>query len=172
MPRVRLFILLFLLLAGCSGGGPAASARVNFPAPGIEGTDAEGKHFKLSDYRGKVVLLDFWAGWCGPCMLLVPHERFLVKNMEGRPFVLLGVNADQSEAELRAAEQKHRINWRSWWDGGNGTIQRQWKVGVLPTLFLIDHEGIVRYRFAGLTPNTESELDAALLELLKKVPPQ
>ena len=64
--------------------------QVGKQAPDIEGEDLDEARLKLGHYRGKVVLLVFWASWCGPCMRAVPHEKELVKRFKGRPFVLLG----------------------------------------------------------------------------------
>jgi hypothetical protein len=74
------------------------SLAVGRPAPEITGEDLDGKPMKLSDYRGKVVLLTFWGHWCGPCRSMYPHERSLVKRLEGQPFALLGVNSDTDRA--------------------------------------------------------------------------
>src|SRR5438105_9037394 len=93
---------IWLALPGCGGrneisDGAAESAiakapRPGEPAPEIKGEDMDGKPLKLSDYRGKVVLLDFWGFWCAYCLRYIPHEKDLVRQYEGRPFVLLGVN--------------------------------------------------------------------------------
>src|SRR5262249_11789421 len=94
-------------------------------APDIEGEDIDGSRFQLSDYRGKVVMLTFWGNWCGSCRGMVPHERSLVKNLEGRPFVLLGVTCDPDRAGLKEVVKKEEITWRSFWDGdkiGGGPI--------------------------------------------------
>jgi thiol-disulfide isomerase/thioredoxin len=167
--------LLVIWLAACGedtaqgkkGKGRGSEPNVNFPAPEIEGSDANGKPFRLSDYKGKVVLLDFWASWCKPCRILVPHEKALVKSLKDKPFVLLGVNGDDTPEDLKEAEQQQGLNWRSWWDEGK-SIQRRWGVKVLPTVFLIDHKGVVRYRFEGVGPTTEEDLDAAVKDLLRK----
>lgn len=81
------------------------------------------------------------------------HERSLVKKYEGRPFALLGVDEDESRQTLREAQEKHHLNWRSWWDKDNA-IAEAWKVRGWPTLFLIDHKGMVRWQSEG-APDAE-----------------
>ncbi len=134
-------------------------------APDIEGTDADGKKLRLSDYRGKVVVLDFWASWCVPCMAMVPHERELVKRLEGKPFALLGVNLDQTAAELKKTEAAHKMTWRSFFDGPQGPIADKWNIESIPAIYVLDHQGVIRYKGV-----REKELDKAVDTLLKEVP--
>ncbi len=95
---------------------------------------------------------------------MVPHERSLVHRYEQRPFVLLGVNLDTSAETLRKFEEKDRLNWRSWWDGPAGPIAAKWKIESLPTLFLIDHRGNIRFESQG--PPRPGELEKRIEELL------
>src|SRR5437870_8904390 len=77
---------------------------------------------------------------------MYPHERSLVKRLEGKPFVLLGINSDQNKDELNKAIEANQITWRSWWDGGStsGPIATKWNVHGWPTLYLIDAGGVIR----------------------------
>jgi thiol-disulfide isomerase/thioredoxin len=123
--------------------------RVGKPAPEIEGEDLNRAKFKLSDSRGKVTLLVFWASWCGPCMADVPHERELVEHFKGRPFVLVGVNADDKRDPARKAVDKAGITWRSFWngeEGAGGPIALAWNVRGWPTVYVIDHKGVIRHK--------------------------
>jgi len=100
-------------------------------APEFEGEDLDGVKFKLSDYRGKVVMLSFWASWCGPCMGLVPHERELVEKYKDKPFVLLGVNSDEDKTKLKSVLETNKITWRSFWcgpKGPEGPLPKSWNV--------------------------------------------
>lgn len=134
-------------------------------APNIEGEDADGKKFKLSDYRGKVVVLDFWASWCGPCMAMVPHERELVKRLEGKPFALIGVNLDTTKELLKKTEEQHKMSWRSFFDGRGGQIAKQWNIQFIPTIYVLDHKGVIRH-----TGVRGKAMDEAVEALLKEVP--
>ncbi len=137
-------------LAGCIATSTNTGLSKGKPAHNIRGIDADGQSFQLSDYRGKVVLLDFWATFCGPCRSMFAHERSLVQKHEGKPFVLLGVNSDPSREELQRTQEENHLNWRSWWDGAGGPIVLQWKVEGLPTLYLIDHKGMIRWESIGV----------------------
>lgn len=133
-------------------------------APEITGEDIDGNRFKLSDYRGKVVLLVFWASWCGPCMADVPHERELAAKFQGRAFVIVGVDGDEDKAKAARAIAKNQIPWRSFWngpDGGLGPIAIAWNVHSWPTVYVIDHKGVIRY-----TTLYGTELDDPLANLV------
>jgi hypothetical protein len=88
-----------------------------------------------------------------------------VRRYENKPFVLLGVNSDTDRQELREAIRKNELNWRSWWDGGReGPIDTAWRIQSWPTMYLIDHKGIIRH--AGRP--TPSELDQAIAQLVSE----
>jgi peroxiredoxin len=118
-------------------------------APEIARADLDGAKFKLSDYRGSVVLLVFWASWCGPCMAEVPHERaLLLDRFKGKPFAIVGVNGDEDPAAARRAIANHHIAWRSFSNGPEGAygpINSAWNVRFLPTVYVIDHRGTIRH---------------------------
>ena len=75
-------------------------------APDIAGTDADGQPFKLSDYRGKVVVLTFSGNWCGPCVAMYPAERALIERYKDKPFAILSVNTDADKETLRQSMAK------------------------------------------------------------------
>ena len=141
------------------------SLQVGQLAPEIVGEDSEGKTFRLSDSRGKVVVLTFSGNWCGPCVRMYPAERRLVERLKDRPFVLLSVNTDEKVETLREALEKGEITWRCWWDGEpGGTITSRWNIQGYPTVFAIDHEGIIRYNRIG-----EEGLEEAVERLLSEL---
>ena len=138
------------------------------PAPEIEGTDADGKLFRLSDYKGKVVLLVFSADWCGGCVALHPIERKLVEKYRGRPFVMLGVSRDVKVDTLKADTASGEITWRCWWDGMYGPIREAWNANGIPRIILLDD----KHRFQNVAFDrltTQEELEQAIDPLLKNV---
>jgi len=143
------------------------------PAPEIDGEDLDGRPMKLSEFRGKVVLLSFWATSCFPCMKLIPHERSLVARLKGRPFAVVGVNDDRPEV-LRKALARNPVTWRSFKNkrGDRKAITQEWKLLGWPTLYLIDHKGIILARWDGLGPNTMAEIEKTVDEAVREADKQ
>jgi hypothetical protein len=97
---------------------------------------------------------------------MYPHERSLVKKMEGKRFTLVGVNSDGDKAALKKVLADEHITWRSFWDGTtSGPISSSWKIQGWPTLFLIDHKGVIREKWVG-SPGGDT-LDQAVEKLVK-----
>lgn len=136
-------------------------------AQDIIGRDLDGKPLKLSDFRGKVVLLDFFADWCPHCSRMYPHERDLAAKYVGKPFVILGVNAESKDT-LRQLQADKKVTWPCWWDGDGMRIGQAWQVEGYPNIYLIDHEGTIRRVFSG-RPD-DKELDKAVQELVLNAP--
>jgi hypothetical protein len=81
---------------------------------------------------------------------MYPHERSLVSKMANKPFALLGVNSDRDRAALKKVLAQEQITWRSFWNGGTGgPISQAWGVRGWPTLYLIDHKGVIRKKWVG-----------------------
>jgi len=100
---------------------------------------------------------------------MYPHERSLVKRLEGKPFVLIGVNSDKDRTELKKAMETERITWRSFWNGGStqGRISSRWDIQGWPTLFLIDAKGVIRHQHVS-SPG-EKKLDEEIDKLIAEV---
>jgi len=106
---------------------------------------------------------------------MYPHERSLVEKLQGQPFALVGVNSDGDKDDLKKAMEKEKITWRSWFDGSTkGPIASQWRLEGWPTLFLIDHKGVIRHKWVGGPPAEQLEtfigvlVRAANTDLAKK----
>jgi len=99
---------------------------------------------------------------------MYPHERSLVKKMEGKPFALVGVNSDNNRDALKPVLDKEHITWRSFWNGGStgGPISRAWGVHAWPTLVVLDAKGVIRHKWEG-SPG-EKVLDEAIEKLVKE----
>jgi peroxiredoxin len=163
-------------MAGGPGGPPVGGAGpgVQVPmlkkgdaAPEIEGEDLDGKPMKLSEFRGKVVVLDFWGDWCPHCRPAYTYQNHLVKRMEGEPFVLLGVNCDATKDQAKLVVKNHKLTWRSWYDGDAqmiGPIYTKYGIKGIPTTFIIDKKGVIQQRFDGQT--NEFMLDPAVDQVM------
>jgi thiol-disulfide isomerase/thioredoxin len=120
-------------------------------APEIEGRDVDGRPFKLSDYRGRVVVLTFSGTWCGPCKAMYPHQREIVARLKARPFALLSVMTDEDAGPIRKEIESGEITWRCWWERGGtkGAIPNAWNVRGYPTVYILDQKGVIRLKFTG-----------------------
>ena len=99
---------------------------------------------------------------------MYPHERSLVKRLEGKPFALIGVNSDPDKDKLKERMTKEQITWRSFWNGPkgpDGPISHAWNVRGWPTIYVLDAKGTIRFK--GVRGEA---MDKAVDELLKKIP--
>jgi hypothetical protein len=95
---------------------------------------------------------------------MYPHERSLVKRLADKPFALLGVNSDHKRDEVKKVIETNQLRWRSWWDGSDGPIQTAYNISHWPTIYVLDHEGVIRY-----IDVRGNALDEAIDKLLAKV---
>jgi thiol-disulfide isomerase/thioredoxin len=140
------------------------------PAPEIVGQDAEGKTFRLSDYRDQVVLLTFNADWCPGCVKLYPIERHLLEKFRGKPFVILSVNRNESLDTLKSSIAAGDITWRCWWDGISGPIRAAWNVGA-GAVFLLDHNHVIQ-DISHSRMNTAEDFEQAIAPLIEQASAQ
>ncbi|WP_165225388.1 TlpA disulfide reductase family protein [Aquisphaera insulae] len=125
----------------------ARNLNIGQAAPEIVGTDHESKPFKLSETRGKVVVLTFTGSWCGPCVAMYPLFRELLTIHKGRPFSIVSVDTDTDVQALKKAIDSGKITWRCWWDGGmDGPIARRWGIASFPRIFVLDPQGVIRFK--------------------------
>jgi peroxiredoxin len=119
-------------------------------APDIVGPDLDGQTFRLSDHRGKVVVLLFSAEWCGICKTLNPYERLMQDLYKNWPFSILSVETGSSQAAIKQRKAEESLRYRSWWDarsetGGRGSIASAWDVAGYPAIYVLDGNGVIRF---------------------------
>lgn len=126
--------------------------------------DLDGTPISLADYRGKVVLLDFWAVWCGPCLGEIPRIKVVYEKYHDKGFDVIGVSFDEDAVVLREFIKEKRIPWRQILDdeGFRGVFAKQYGVRGIPAPFLIDREGkviSVKARGSVLDELVEAEIE-------------
>jgi thiol-disulfide isomerase/thioredoxin len=130
-------------------------------APPFEVTTIDGRQVSLDGLQGKVVLLDFWATWCGPCREALPHVRQIAKKFDGQPLVVLSVSLDNDESKWKEFVAKNEMTWLQYFDGGfDGPIAKSFGVRAIPNTFTIDADGVLQDEHIG---------DASIEGKLKKL---
>jgi peroxiredoxin len=167
IPRLAFAAVLVLLVAGCSRntGGGVHSAGDRKPAPGFTLKDSSGAVVKLADYKGKVVLLNFWATWCGPCQIEIPWFIEFEQKYKDRDFAVLGVSFDDDGwISVRPYMTTHKINYRVM-IGSDQLAQLYGHVDALPTSFIIDRSGRIAATHVGLVDKRDYQDE--ILKLLE-----
>jgi peroxiredoxin len=157
-------IAAMTLLGGCSSqkavnaaGAVMKTDKERKSAPEFELKDADGKTVRLSDYKGKVVLLDFWATWCGPCKIEIPWFIDFERKYKDKGFAVIGVSMDEEGwTAVKPFVSELAINYRIL-QGNDAIAQLYGGVDALPTTFLIDRDGKIAETHAGLAGKDDFE---------------
>jgi len=130
-------------------------------APPFAIVTTDGQRVSMDDLAGKVVLLDFWATWCGPCREALPHMREIAKKFQGQPLVVLSISLDTDEQKWKDFIAKNEMTWLQYRDDGfSGPISKDFGVNAIPHTFTIDADGVLQDEHIG---------DASIEGKLKKL---
>jgi thiol-disulfide isomerase/thioredoxin len=164
--KIRLILLLVALSAT-----PLTAAELKplpmRPAPALKLSTLDGAGMDLKQWRGKVVLVNFWAVWCPPCRKEMPSMARLMTKFTGKPFVILGVNEGEGPGEIRAFLKQVPVNFPILLDN-EGEHLKPWQVFAFPTSYVIDKQGRLRLGLFGSiewdSPDAVSQLEKLLGE--------
>jgi peroxiredoxin len=194
--RKKILVLILVLLlvvpifVGCSGGSKTPGNTNNNSnnsntqqktnpillevskrqvAPDFSWQDSNGKIVHLSDLKGKVVLIDFWATWCGPCRMTIPHVEAIYNKYKGKNVVVIGVNLDNQGSRQKVEQfiKEKGITYLVIGDP-NGAVASQYGATSIPRFFFIDKHGRIAKMVVGYDPNMEQTFSEAIEALLKE----
>ncbi|HWI41621.1 MAG TPA: TlpA disulfide reductase family protein [Verrucomicrobiae bacterium] len=154
------------LLALSLSSPVSAAALKGQPAPPFKVTTTSGQQVTLDNYRGRVLILDFFASWCPPCKESVPHLAALAARYAGRDVHVLGIGMDDSEAPLREFAAEARVPYPV--ALGSEALASRYGVRSIPTLFVIDRKGTVVGSFLGFSADTAKAMEGALRRALAR----
>ncbi len=166
---IAILIALTLLPALPSFAQDAPPLPVGTHAPAFKTTTLQGKPLSLSSLRGKVVLLDYWATWCGPCRMATPTLQSLHKQFGSRGLRVVGMSVDDPStvAQVKPFVKAFGVTYTvSASPLANGHAAQAYKVEGIPSQYLIDKKGIVRWSQSGFSPTEGPELAGRIRKLL------
>lgn len=157
MRKVALIVIVIAVVVGLyelarhqSGRKGGAPGMVGTAAPAFSMQDVDGKPQSLADYKGKVVLLDFWATWCVPCQSEIPHFVEFQNNLAPQGFQVLGVSMDDGPDPVRKFYQQYKMNYPVVM-GTTNLAESYGGILGLPVTFLIARDGRIAAKYVGLT---------------------
>lgn len=143
---------------------PAANAPQDV-APDFTLKSNGGENLKLSELRGQVVLINFWASWCGPCRKEMPLLDQLYQQYKPLGFTVLGVNVEEDPSQARSLLSKVPVSFPVVFDGTN-SVSKMYNVVAMPTTVIVDRNGNVRYLHKGYMPGYEDAYQQQVRSLL------
>ncbi len=162
---MRLALVLLAALA-LPAWGQGLKGWTGGPTPALELADLDGKVHSLSDYRGKAVLVNFWATWCAPCREEMPSIEALRVAMQGEPFVVLAVNVGESARVARDFAATMTLGFPLLLDRDTKTA-KAWSARVLPASFVLGPDGRIRYGHFGALDWASADVRNAIQRLVQ-----
>ncbi|MCB9612562.1 MAG: TlpA family protein disulfide reductase [Sandaracinus sp.] len=164
-PLARVAALLAALALPAFLAAPVSALERGTRAPEIGLRDRDGNNVQLSALRGKVVLVDFWASWCGPCREEMPVLQRFHQRFGPRGLVVVGVNIDREEVNMRRFLDRTQVGFRIVHDGQHRVADR-YAPPRMPSSYLIDKRGVVRFVHAGFRASDAREMEREIEQLL------
>lgn len=164
IPMLR---LLAVLLLGLGLATSAPALEQSKPAPNFTLKSAGGENVKLSELRGQVVLINFWASWCGPCRQEMPLLDALHQRYKSLGFTVLGVNVEQDPAKARQMLEDIPVSFPVLFDTRN-QVSEAYQVDAMPSTVIVDRDGVVRYIHKGYVPGDENKYQAVVRKLIRE----
>lgn len=157
---------LFCLIVVCFLSGPAVFAiEPGAKVPNFSLSSLNGEKVSFESLRGKVVYLDFWATWCGPCRKSLPWMDGIQKKYAGSGLVILAINEDTTSAAPQKVIDDLKPSFKALFDN-KGEVAGVFSPPTMPSSFLIDREGVVRMVHAGFKESEEDQLEAEISKLV------
>ncbi|MFA7594326.1 MAG: TlpA disulfide reductase family protein [Thiohalobacteraceae bacterium] len=149
-----------------SGALPAAGTGQG-PAPDFTLKSHAGPNLRLSELRGTVVMINFWASWCGPCRQEMPVLEELYTRYQPLGFTVLGVNIEEDPGKARALIEELQVSFPVLFDTAN-EVSRLYQVAAMPSTVLVDRDGNMRYLHKGYQPGLEQQYQEQIRTLIKE----
>ncbi len=143
------------------------ASQVSGKAPNFTLKSRSGKNLKLSEFRGQVVMINFWASWCAPCRQEMPLLEKIYKKYKRLGFTLLGVNVEQDTSAAKNYLKNVRVSFPILFDNTNKT-SKLYKVSAMPTTVIIDRNGNMRFMHKGYKPGYENSYKKQIRKLLRE----
>lgn len=159
--------LMTLALSALAAGSLASSGLTGQSAPDFALKSSTGENLRLSEYRGDVVMINFWATWCGPCRQEMPLLDDLYNRYERVGFNLLGVNIDDDSGRAMDMIRELGVNFPVLFDSRK-EVSKLYDVGAMPVTVIVDREGTVRYVHQGYKPGYEEKYLDQVRTLLRE----
>ena len=159
------FLALIMMVSGLlmSAGAHAAPQA----APDFTLKNRQGENIRLSDFRGQVVMINFWASWCGPCRQEMPLLEELYARYQPMGFTILGVNVEQDPAQALAMLRDIPVSFPVLFDS-ESRVSRRYEVVAMPSTVLIDRDGRIRHLHRGYKPGYEDIYQQQIRELIRE----
>lgn len=160
---MKYFLILFMLVfspltLAVTDSGPAENFTLK---------SASGENIRLSEYRGQVVLINFWASWCGPCRQEMPHLDAIHKKYEPMGFTVFGINVEQDRKMADKILRDIPVSFPILFDDSN-LVSELYKVDAMPVTVLVDRNGDIRFMHRGYKPGYEDEYEKQVRTLIKE----
>ena len=160
---LRMFTAALSLLIATS----ALAGEMNEPAPDFTLKSNQGENLRLEDYRGQVVMLNFWASWCGPCRQEMPLIDDIYSKYKDLGFTVLAVNVDEDSTDANRFLEAVPVSYPVLYDN-DSKVSERYNVEAMPTTVMIDRDGNARFLHHGYQPGYEDEYETQIRQLVRE----